>query len=219
MLRIVIADDQRLLREGLETILSMEEGIEVAGSAQNGLEAVEIARRTRPHLALMDIMMPEMDGIEALRTIKAELPAVKVVMLTTFAEDKFIIEAMAAGADGFLLKDMPAERVVQTIRDAAAGQLMLPASIAARLAARVMALTDTKADAFDEAKLKREGVVLTERERKIALLMIEGFGNKQIASTLYMSEGTVRNYISVIYNKIGTNDRAAAVQRLKSLML
>ncbi len=219
MLRIVIADDQRLLRDGIATILSLEEDLDVVGAAENGLEAVQLVRSLAPKIVLMDIKMPVQDGIEALKTIKAEMPEVKVIMLTTFAEDKFIVEAMSAGADGFLLKDMPSERVVQTVRDAAAGQLMLPSSIAAKLAARLMTLTNVKADVFDEAKLKREGLLFTDRERRMILLMIDGSSNKQIAASLFMSEGTVRNYISVIYNKIGTNDRQAAVQRLKELLL
>jgi DNA-binding NarL/FixJ family response regulator len=219
MLRIVIADDQRLLRDGIATILSLEEDLDVVGAAENGLEAVRMVRSLSPQIVLMDIKMPVQDGIEALKTIKAEMPEVKVIMLTTFAEDKFIVEAMSAGADGFLLKDMPSERVVQTVRDAAAGQLMLPSSIAAKLAARLMTLTNVKADVFDEAKLKREGLLFTDRERRMILHMIEGSSNKQIAASLFMSEGTVRNYISVIYNKIGTNERQAAVQRLKELLL
>ncbi len=219
MLRIVIADDQRLLRDGIATILSLEEDLDVVGAAENGLEAVQMVRSLSPKIVLMDIKMPVQDGIEALKTIKAEMPEVKVIMLTTFAEDKFIVEAMSAGADGFLLKDMPSERVVQTVRDAAAGQLMLPSSIAAKLAARLMTLTNVKADVFDEAKLKRDGLLFTDRERRMILLMIDGSSNKQIAASLFMSEGTVRNYISVIYNKIGTNDRQAAVQRLRELLL
>jgi DNA-binding NarL/FixJ family response regulator len=219
MLRIVIADDQRLLRDGIATILSLEEDLDVVGAAENGFEAVQLVRSLQPRIVLMDIKMPVQDGIEALKTIKAEMPEVKVIMLTTFAEDKFIVEAMSAGADGFLLKDMPSERVVQTVRDAAAGQLMLPSSIAAKLAARLMTLTNVKADVFDEAKLKQEGLLFTDRERKMILLMIDGSSNKQIAASLFMSEGTVRNYISVIYNKIGTNDRQAAVLRLKEMLL
>ena len=219
MLRIVVADDQRLLRDGIATILSLEEDLDVVGSAENGEETVRLVRSLQPDVVLLDIKMPVMDGIEALRIIKAESPHVKVIMLTTFAEDKFIVEAMSAAADGFLLKDMPSERVIQTVRDAAAGQMILPSSIAAKLAARLMTLTNVKADVFDEAKLKREGLLFTERERKMILHMIDGSSNKQIAASLFMSEGTVRNYISVIYTKIGTNDRHAAVQRLKELLL
>ncbi|MBO9607763.1 MAG: response regulator transcription factor [Paenibacillaceae bacterium] len=219
MHRIIIADDQRLLRDGLQTILNLEDDMEVVSVAQDGQEACRVVRELRPDIVLMDIKMPIMDGIEAMRRIKRDVPGTVVLMLTTFAEDKFIVDAMSGGADGFLLKDMPAEKVVQTVRDAMAGQLMLPAPIAAKLAARLAAFVPSGADTFDDAKIKSHGLVFTERERKIILLLIDGYSNKQIAAALFMTEGTVRNYVSVIYNKIGTNDRQAAIVLLKELLL
>lgn len=219
MLRIIIADDQRLLRDGLQTILNLEDDMEVVSVSQDGKEACDAVRDHQPDIVLMDIKMPVMDGIEAMKRIKRDYPRTVVLMLTTFAEDKFIVDAMSGGADGFLLKDMPAERVVQTVRDAVRGQLILPAAIAAKLAARLVAFSPAGADAFDDDKMKSQGLVFTERERRIVLLMTEGYTNRQIAATLFMTEGTVRNYISVIYNKIGTNDRQAAVSRLKELLL
>ncbi|MBB3112237.1 DNA-binding NarL/FixJ family response regulator [Paenibacillus phyllosphaerae] len=219
MIHVLIADDQRLLLDGLQTIIQLEEDMEVVGIPENGLLAYEAVASLKPDIVLMDIKMPVMDGIEAMKLIKRDFPATIVLMLTTFAEDKFIVDAMAGGADGFLLKDMSADKVVRTIREALLGQLMLPAPIAAKLAARLSALSPAGSDAFDERELKRSGLVLTERERKIILLMIEGYTNKQISVTLFMSEGTVRNYISVIYNKIGTNDRKAAIALLKELLL
>ncbi|MFC4104188.1 response regulator [Paenibacillus xanthanilyticus] len=219
MIRILIADDQRLLRDGLQTILQLEDDLEVVGVSENGQEAYEAVREKRPDIVLMDIKMPVLDGIEAMKLIKRDYPSTVVLILTTFAEDKFIVDAMAGGADGFLLKDMPADKVIQTVREAVKGQLILPAAIAAKLAARLSVLSDTGADAFDETELRRQGLVLTERERKIVLLMIEGYSNRQISSALFMSEGTVRNYISVVYNKIGTNDRKTAIAKLKDLLL
>ncbi|SDE65916.1 DNA-binding response regulator, NarL/FixJ family, contains REC and HTH domains [Paenibacillus sp. UNCCL117] len=219
MPRILIADDQRLLRDGLETILSLEEDFEVVGVAENGLQALDMMAEHRPDIVLMDIKMPVMDGIEAMKRIKRDYPDTVVIMLTTFPEDKYIVEAMSGGAEGFLLKDMPADRVIQTVRDAVVGQLMIPASIASKLASQLMILSNVRADPFDENRLKDEGLMFTERERKIILLMIEGCSNKQISSALYMGEGTVRNYISVIYNKIGTNDRQSAIARLKDMLL
>jgi len=219
MHRIVIADDQRLLRDGLQMILQLEDDMEVVHTAENGLEAYEAVRTHRPDIVLMDIKMPVMDGIESMKRIKRDFPKTAVLMLTTFAEDKFIVDAMAGGADGFLLKDMHADRVVSVIRDAVKGETILPANIAAKLAARLTAFSPVGADAFDEQKISKQGLVLTERERKIILLMLENYTNRQIAAALFMSEGTVRNYISVIYNKIGTNDRAAAIAYLKELML
>jgi len=219
VVKIVIADDQRLMRDGLQTILQLEPDMQVVHVAEHGRDAYEAVGRLEPHLVLMDIKMPVMDGIEAMKLIKRDYPGVIVLMLTTFAEDKFIIDAMAGGADGFLLKDMTAEKVVQTVRDAMKGEIMLPASIAARLASRLSAFSGMAADALDEAKLKAANLSFTERERRIILLMIEGSSNKQIASALFMSEGTVRNYISIIYNKIGTSDRQAALVKLKALLL
>lgn len=219
MISIIIVDDQRLLREGLQTILQMEEGLKIAGTCENGKEALNAAKEYRPDVVLMDIKMPVMDGIEAMKRIKRELPGTVVLMLTTFVEDRFIIDAMAGGADGFLLKDMPSRLIVQTIREAMNGGVFLPAPIASKLAARLSVLSDERADALDETKLKENGYAFTERERKIIALMIEGYTNRQISSALFMGEGTVRNYVSCIYNKLGTSDRQTAISMLKGLLL
>jgi DNA-binding NarL/FixJ family response regulator len=140
-------------------------------------------------------------------------------MLTTFAEDRFIVDAMAGGADGFLLKDMPSRIIVQTIHEAKNGNVILPAQVASRLAAKLSVLSEERADTLDEAKIKERGYAFTERERRIIVLMIEGYTNRQISSMLFMSEGTVRNYVSVIYNKLGTSDRQTAISILKGLLL
>lgn len=219
MISILIVDDQRLLREGLQTILQSEDGLRIVGLCENGLVALSKAKDCRPDVVLMDIKMPVMDGIEAMKRIKYVLPDTIVLMLTTFAEDRFIVDAMASGADGFLLKDMPARQIVQSIREAVNGGIMLPVPIASRLAARLSVLSDERADALDDVKLRENGFAFTERERKIIILMIEGYSNRQISSSLFMSEGTVRNYVSVIYNKLGTSDRQSAVAILRGLLL
>ena len=219
MISIIIADDQRLLREGLQTILQSEDELDIVGICENGLEALQKAKEQRPDVVLMDIKMPIMDGIESMKRIKREVPGTVVLMLTTFAEDRFIVDAMAGGADGFLLKDMPSKTIVQSIHDAMNGGVILPASIASKLAAKLSVLSDSRADAFDEDKLKQNGLAFTERERRIIVLMIDGYTNRQISSSLFMSEGTVRNYISVIYNKLGTNDRQNAIVQLKGLLI
>jgi len=219
MITVMIADDQRLLREGMQTILQSEQGLEVVALCGNGLEAVQKAEELRPDVILMDIKMPLMDGIEAMKRIKGILPDTIVLMLTTFMEDRFIVEALAAGAEGFLLKDMPSKVIVQTIRDAVNGEVILPARIASRLAGRLSAMYDEGSPMFDDRKLREQGLHFTEREKKIILLMIEGYNNRRIASTLFMSEGTVRNYISGIYNKLGTNDRQEAGAMLRSFLL
>lgn len=219
MISIIIADDQRLLREGLQTILQAENGLHIVGLCENGLEAFQMAKELKPDVVLMDIKMPVMDGIEAMKQIKRELPGTIVLMLTTFAEDRYIVDAMAGGADGFLLKDMPSRLIVQTIHEAMNGDVILPAQVASRLAAKLSILSDERADTLDEVKIRESGYAFTERERKIIVLMIEGYTNRQISSTLFMSEGTVRNYVSIIYNKLGTSDRQNAVSILKGLLL
>jgi len=219
MIRIMIADDQTLLRDGLQTILNLEDDIEVIAVASDGLEALEAVSAHQPDLILMDIKMPRLDGIEGMKRIKRDFPRTVVLMLTTFAEDKFIVDAMAGGADGFLLKDMPGDRIVQVVREAMNGHVMMPAPIAAKLAARLTTLADVEGEAFDEEELRKQGLTFTDRERNIILLMTEGYTNKQIARTMFMSEGTVRNYVSNIYNKIGTNERQTAIVILKELLL
>lgn len=217
MIDILIADDQTLMREGLQTILSLEEDMVVVGMAENGSQALEQAERLKPHVVLLDIQMPVMDGIECVRRLKASQPDTVVLILTTFAEDEYIIEALTCGATGFLLKDMPGDKLIQSIRDAVSGQLIMPSVIAAKLAARLSKLSSTTRIQMDAARLKAEGVTFTERERSIILLMLQGMSNRQIAGILYMSEGTVKNYVSAIYNKIGTNDRTKAIIALKEI--
>mgnify|MGYP002402421373 CR=1 FL=1 len=218
MIRVLIVDDQTLLREGLQTIINLEEDMQTVGLASNGLEAVELAAALKPDLILMDIKMPVLNGIESMKQIKREDPNVLVLMLTTFLEDSWIIDAMASGADGFLLKDIAGENIVQTIREAVGGHLILPSSISAKLTEKLSSWNQPEPGPFREFALAQHGLFFNEKEREIILLMVEDKPNKQIASELSMSEGTIRNYISVIYNKIGTNDRTAAIHRLKEYM-
>lgn len=217
-IKVLIADDEPLLRDGLRTILDLEEDIEVVGVAGDGREAYELACRVQPDVVLLDIRLPGMDGVESLRLIKRALPRAKVVMLTTFNEEEYIIGALAAGADGYLLKDLEGQELVEAVRRASRGQLLLPAKVAGKLAERLAVLR-----AIDEVKRVRKPspetiVDLTMREREIAALMIQGLTNREIASYLSLSEGTVKNYISVIYSKLGTNDRTRAVHYLQEYL-
>lgn len=218
MIRVVIADDQTLMRDGLQTIIDLQADMEVVGAAENGEQACELVRELSPDLVLMDIRMPRLDGIESTRRIKRDHPGTAVLILTTFDEDEYIIEGLASGACGYLLKDLPAHKIVESIRDAVRGQLMMPASVAAKLAARLAFLTGAPAEVLNPERLRSEGIRFTDREKKVILLMLEGHSNKEIAGILFMSEGTVKNYVSVIYQKIGTNDRAKALLVLQGLM-
>jgi DNA-binding NarL/FixJ family response regulator len=210
-LRLLIADDQALMRDGLQTILELQPDMEVVGTAENGLHALEIARSAKPDLALLDIEMPVMNGIECTRRLKEEKPNIVILLLSTFAEDKYILDGLSNGASGYLLKDMEGHRLIQAIRDAASGKLMMPAVIAAKLAANLTRLSAAaELDGNALGAMRRE-IRLTERESEIAGLMVQGMNNRQIAKALFMHEGTVRNYVSVIYSKFGVSDRAKAL--------
>jgi DNA-binding NarL/FixJ family response regulator len=193
MIRVLIVDDQTLLREGLQTIINLEEDMQTVGLAANGLEAIEMTSGCKPDLVLMDIKMPLLNGIDSMIRIKREFPGVLVLMLTTFLEDDSIIKSMANGADGFLLKDMAGEHIVQTIREAVSGHLILPAQIAAKLTERLSQWNPGEPGPFYEKALQQQGLYFNEKEREIILLMTQDIPNKQIASSLYMSEGTIRN--------------------------
>ncbi len=210
MIRILVADDQPLMRDGLKTVLDLQKDFHVIGTARNGSEAARLADALQPDILLMDIRMPEMDGVEGLKLIRRKHPELKVIMLTTFNDDEYIIQALAAGANGYLLKDLEMEKLSEAIRDAAAGKMIMPPAVAAKLAEGLSRISLEKKGAAAAKALE-----LSERELEIAGMMVQGFTNRQISATLYISEGTVRNYISGIYEKIGINDRTKAVLFLK----
>jgi DNA-binding NarL/FixJ family response regulator len=209
-IKVVIADDQILLRDSMKTIINMDESLEVVAAAANGLEAVNLVEMYHPQVVLMDIRMPVMDGVESIKIIKTKFPEVKVIMLTTFNDEKYIIEALAHGASGYLLKDIEIDKLIKTLKDAAAGQTILPNAVAAKLAEGLSKLSHNKKAETDVSDLD-----FSEREKEISSMMVQGFTNKQISMALYISEGTVRNYISSIYSKINISDRTQAVLYLK----
>lgn len=204
-IRILIADDQQLMREGLRTILNLSHDMSVIGTASNGLEAWEMCREDAPDVVLMDIQMPVMDGVEATRRILGDHPDIHVISLTTFDDDDLIIRALKAGARTYLLKDLPSERLVEAIRATVRGDILLQPEIASRL---VEAATQRSLEAHE---LPEGMEPLSRREREILSLMVQGLSNQQIAESLILSEGTVKNYISTIYSKLGVKDRTQAV--------
>ena len=191
MLKIIIADDQTLMRDGLQTILQLEDDIEVVATAENGEEACRLVAIHDPDLVLMDIRMPVMNGIEAVKKLREQSPHTKVMVLTTFDEDDYIIDALAGGAVGFLLKDIPTDKLLQAIRDAASGSIMLPSSIAVKLAARLAAPHQNSRPQVSGTRNKLTEVKFTDREMSIIALMVEGRNNRDIAQLLFMSYGTV----------------------------
>jgi DNA-binding NarL/FixJ family response regulator len=206
VIRIVVADDQRLMREGLKTIIELETDMIVPATAANGMEALELCRSIKPDIVLMDMRMPEMDGVEATRQITAAGLKTKVIVVTTFDDDELIIKALQAGAKTYLLKDLPSEKLLAVIRATHRGDIVMQPEIAARLVERA---SDVKVSTVAERECTSEK--LTTREKEILALMADGMSNSSIASRLYLSEGTVKNQVSVIYSKLGTSDRTQAV--------
>ncbi|WP_239615576.1 response regulator [Cohnella mopanensis] len=211
---IVIADDQMLTREGLRMILDLEDDMEVIGVAKNGLEACEMAEASHPNLVLLDIQMPIMDGIAALKRIKQSCPETSILMLTTFIDTDYIVEVMANGANGYMLKDMDGDKMIASIRDTVSGQFILPAPVAAKLAVRMNKMTEEYAIRHIS---KSDNINLTDREEELARLIMQGLNNREIAETLHVAEGTARNYISTLYSKLEVVDRAQAIIRLQAL--
>lgn len=214
MISVIIADDQMLIREGIRTILDLEEDMKVVGVARHGKEACELVAQLSPTLVIMDVQMPEMDGITALKQIKQFAPETYVLILSTFLEDQFILEGMANGASGYLLKDMDVDKMITAIRDTVRGQFILPSAVASKLAARMTAMTSEPSFAVSSGS----SIQLTDREREVAGYILKGCNNREIAASMYISEGTARNYISNLYSKLGVVDRVQAIVRLQSMI-
>lgn len=207
-LKILIADDQVLLAEALRTLIELEDEIRVVAIAGNGQQAYQQTLQLAPDVVLMDIQMPEMNGVESLRQIKRARPQTLVFMLTTFDNDSYVMEAMAAGADGFLLKDIRPEQLIAVIRQTVEGYCFMPTAVVRRLSRRSVVPGPGTAS--------QPSADLSSREREIARLMAMGLTNQQIAGQLHLTDGTVKNYISVIYAKLGTSDRVQAIARLSN---
>lgn len=203
MIRIVIADDQALVRGGIRMILETQSDLEVVGEAGDGAEAVRIVDATAPDVVLMDIRMPGTDGIEATRAITARASRARVLMLTTFDADRYVYQALKAGAAGFLLKDEPPERLVAAVRTVAAGDALLAPTVLKRMVEEFVARPEPGTSAPPPQ--------LTEREVEVLRLIGRGRSNAEIASELFLSEATVKTHVTRIFTKLGLRDRAQAV--------
>jgi len=201
VIRVLLADDQRLVRSGFRMILKAEPGVEVVGEAADGREAIEQARALAPDVVLMDVRMPNLDGIEATRRIVGEAEAPRVIVLTTFDEDEYVFGALRAGASGFLLKDAPEDQLVAAIRVAADGGSLFAPSVTRRLIERFAGHSDPPAGLAD----------LTDREREVLTLVARGLSNAEIAAELIVSETTVKTHVARMLMKLGLRDRVQAV--------
>ena len=206
-IKVLLADDERLVRSGFKVLLDLEDDITVVGEATNGVEAVEQARATRPDVILMDIRLPQLDGIQATsRIVKAPgLEKVRILILTTYDTDAYVFEALQTGASGFLLKDAGPAELLHAIRVVAAGDALLAPRITRRLIAQVTAQRTAAEDG--ENRL----AVLTEREREVLALVGQGLSNDEIGAELFLSPATARTHVSRAMTKLGARDRAQLV--------
>ncbi len=202
MIRVLICDDQAVVRDGLEMILSADPDIQVVGAAADGLEALDLAAQTHPDLVLMDLKMPNMNGIQATQELLRRHPQLKVLVLTTYGDDEWVFDAVRSGAAGYLLKGTPRQELVRAVKGTLQGKTHVDPEVAGKLFAKV-------AQGGGEAS-NRIAEELSERERDVLRLLALGRTNAEIADQLYLTRGTVRNYISAILNKLHVSDRTQA---------
>lgn len=203
-IRVLIADDQRVVREGLRTLLGLLDGVEVVGVAADGAEAVELATAGGVDVVMMDLRMPRLDGVEATRRLHAEAPQIKVLVLTTYADDRSVIEALRAGARGYLTKDAGAEDISQALHQLVQGHAAIDPAVQHHLLEVVAGAPS------DQAGSPPPGG-LTTREAEVLTLIARGLTNKQIAEQLFVNESTVKTHINHLFAKVGVQDRAQAV--------
>jgi DNA-binding NarL/FixJ family response regulator len=213
--RVLIVDDQALFREALATLLEVRPEIRVVGEAANGAEALDRVAALRPDVVLMDLHMPVLDGIGATRRVRVEHPDVQVLALTTFDDDEDVFAALRAGAVGYLLKDVSSDRLVEALLAARRGESVLQPSVAAKVVARFARMTDGEAAPRPQPLV----VPLSERELEVLRLLAEGSSNREIASALFLAEGTVKNHVTNVFGKLGARDRTQAALRGKALGL
>ena len=209
-IKILLVDDQPLFREGLRTLLSVQSDFEVVGEAGNGEEAISLARKLLPSVVLMDLQMPVLDGVAATRRLHQDLPDCRVIVLTTFDDDEMVFDGLRAGAIGYLLKDAPSEKLGEAIRSAARGESFLQPSVAAKVVAEFARLTNKPA-------MNSRALVepLSDRELEILSLIADGASNREIAGTLFLAEGTVKNHVTNILGKLGVRDRTQAALKAR----
>ncbi len=222
---LLLVDDQRLMRDGLRTLLELEEDFHVVGEAENGQEALTAFEKLAPDVVLMDIRMPIMNGVEAIRHLRGKWPEAKVIILTTFDDDAYVFDGLRAGALGYLLKDVSGDELADAIRTVAKGGALIDPSVTRKVVAEFARLTNPArgtSPAQPVSPTRGTGPLpepLSDREQEILRLLAEGLTNREIAQKLFLAEGTVKNYISSILLKIDARDRTQAALRARELGL
>lgn len=215
-IRVLVVDDQRLMREGLRTLLELEPGLAVVGEAANGQEALALYGQLRPDVVLMDVRMPVLDGVEATRRLLAHDPTAHIIILTTFDDDEYVFEGLRAGAQGYLLKDVSIQELADAIRTVVAGGVLIQPSVARKVVAEFARLRPPAPRPGPTTGLPEP---FSERELEVLQLLAAGLTNREIAERLFLAEGTVKNYVTNILGKIGARDRTQAALRARELGL
>ena len=205
MIKVLIADDQELIRQSLQIVLNSKQDIEVSDVAANGQEVIQCIRKNKPDIILMDIRMPKMDGVQCTKIIKENYPQIKIIILTTFDDDEYVFNALKYGASGYLLKGVSMDELSDAIRTVYSGRAMINPDIAAKVLRLFSQMAQTNYTIPVEEKDIRQ---LTKTEWRIIAQVEKGASNKEIADTLSLSEGTIRNYLSTILNKLNRRDRS-----------
>ncbi|GAB4549679.1 MAG: response regulator transcription factor [Pleurocapsa sp.] len=203
IIRILIVDDQSIVREGLASLLATQEDLEIVGEAENGKTAIERSLVLQPDVILMDIRMPVMDGVAAIRTLSQQAPAIKVLVLTTFDDDEYVTQAMAYGAKGYLLKDTPSEQLAQAIRAVNFGYTQLGPGLFEKALQHPLSNSSP-------STIPSELTDLTSREKEVLQLIAQGYNNREIATELYITERTVKNHVNSILRRLNLRDRTQA---------
>jgi DNA-binding NarL/FixJ family response regulator len=203
MIKLLLADDQDILTEGLKLLLGAEEDIEIVGTANNGKKAYDLCRIRKPDLVLMDIQMPEVNGVEATAMIKKDFPQIKIIVLTTFNDDEYIFDALKNGASGYMLKDASPKEILEAVRTVYNGGALIQSEVAVKVIDQFSQLAKDTGDKHIDPNVG----LLTDREIEICRLIAEGKNNKEIADELYLSQGTVKNHITKMLLKLDLRDR------------
>lgn len=214
-IRVLIVDDQALFREGLETLLSIQQDIEVVGQAGNGQEAIDLALKLRPDIVLMDVQMPVLNGVGATRRLKQSLPACRVIALTTFDDQEIVFDVLRAGAVGYLLKDVGSAQLAESIRLTARGDSILDPSVAAKVLAEFSRVSPSRTATGSQVLPEP----LSEREIEVLQLVTAGLSNREIAERLFISVGTAKTHIHHLCGKLGVRNRTEAAMKARELGL